>query len=88
MGILQCECMIFAVTPPQNVGCERCLLYRLMEPMQSAIIKFVGDDSIKYEFRPECIYVLKSVGVCYGNKACAFQRNNVPLYPYFRQIMA
>ena len=27
MGILQYECMISAATPPQNVGCERCLLY-------------------------------------------------------------
>ena len=26
MGIFQCECMILAATPPQNVGCEKCLL--------------------------------------------------------------
>ena len=25
MGIFQYECMILAATPPQNVGCERCI---------------------------------------------------------------
>ena len=29
MGIFQYECMISAATPPQNVGCERCLLAKV-----------------------------------------------------------
>ena len=79
MGIFHYECMILAASPPQNVGCERCLM-----------IPRVGDGEPSFPVNPDVLFnSSKSKLIYFGLAGCKptislvnFVGTTIELVPY------